>query len=529
MKEHLRPFLILLLFFVLFSVFFFGQSSNFLVDFSREIEIPYQMQLGKKLFKDIFLIYGFWGYFLNFILYKFSANINILLIEANIISFFISASFYFILYKFFLNKNTALFFSIIFVIASIFSCSTFSFVVPYSFSTLWAYFALYFVVLFLLYKNDKMLFLMLGLLCVSKIELFFVVCVFIFACKISQKEKFSLDLLYTFIFPIVFLLYISLNHIQYSDILNNFKYLKIMTTTNALSYFYKGMGVLFDIKYFTYNIKNFLFYILFFMFSYFLYLKNKKIAFYVVTILFFAFCNLVFLYNLGIFFLSILFIYLLCKKKISKTDVIFYTFSLIMSIKSIFALNIFGYANFSFVFVISNIYFFLTKIFEKKFLNIHFLIFLVFLSFTNIKNLILDHKTSYNTNRGQIYLKSDDFENFFETDSFIKKNIKENENFVVLPEGQIFNFINKKDWNFFNSTFTPLDFETFSDNYFIENLSKEKTDYVIFYPRNTKDYKNELICYDYGVDFCSYIVDNYDIAKKIGNNKVLIYKRKNEK
>ncbi len=529
MKEHLRPFLIIFLFFVVFSILFYGQSSNFLVDFSREAEIPYQMLLGQKLFKDIFLIYGFWGYFCNFLLYKISANINLILLEANIIAFFISILFYFILNKFLTNKKSALFFTVIFIITSIFSCSTFSFVVPYSFSTLWAYFSIFYIIFSLLYKFDKFLFLMLGLLFVSRIEVFFLIFLFVTVYKIIQKEKFSLDFLYILVFPSIFLLYISLNKIHYTDILNNLKYLKTMAKTSSLTYFYKGMGVLFEIKYFIYNIKNFTLYLLFFAFSYFLYSKNKRILFYIVTILFFAFCNLVFLYNLGVFFLSLLFIYLFCKKKITKFDIVFYFFSLMMSIKSIFALNVFGYANFSFVFVVSNIYLFLTKIFEKKFLNVHFLIFLVFLSFINIKNLILDKKIKYDTNSAQVYLKSDDYKNFTETDFYIKKNIKKDENFVVLPEGQIFNFINKKNWNFYNSTFTPLDFETFSDEYFIKNLSNKKTDYVIFYPRNTKDYKSESICLDYGVDFCSYIVDNYVIAKIVGKNEVLIYKRKDEK
>ena len=72
--------------FILLGVVFFGQSSNILIDFSREIAVPFQMLDGKSLFKDIFLIYGFWGYFVNFLLLKIYPNISILLILSNVLS-----------------------------------------------------------------------------------------------------------------------------------------------------------------------------------------------------------------------------------------------------------------------------------------------------------------------------------------------------------------------------------------------------------------------------------------------------------
>ena len=50
---------------------------------------------------------------------------------------------------------------------------------------------------------------------------------------------------------------------------------------------------------------------------------------------------------------------------------------------------------------------------------------------------------------------------FKQTNDFIEKNIKKDENFLIVPEGQIFNLIHKKNYNFYNSTFTPMDFETF--------------------------------------------------------------------
>ena len=110
---------------------------------------------------------------------------------------------------------------------------------------------------------------------------------------------------------------------------------------------------------------------------------------------------------------------------------------------------------------------------------------------------------------GTIYLSQNDKKLYEKINQYIEKNIKKDETFIVVPEGQMFNLIHKKPWNFYNSTFTPLDFETFKEENLIKKLKDNKTDYIIFYPRNTKDYGANTICYNYGVDFCTYIMDNY--------------------
>ena len=56
-------------------------------------------------------------------------------------------------------------------------------------------------------------------------------------------------------------------------------------------------------------------------------------------------------------------------------------------------------------------------------------------------------------------------------------------------------------------------------------LKENKTTYIIFYPRNTKEYGAQTICYDYGVNFCTYIMDNYHRTAIIDDvYKVLIFK-----
>lgn len=171
----------------------------------------------------------------------------------------------------------------------------------------------------------------------------------------------------------------------------------------------------------------------------------------------------------------------------------------------------------------------LKKILDKKWLDIFFIIFTILITILNTRYNTIHTKFKVKTDIGNLYLNKQDSVLFNKTNNYIKENIKNDEDFIVVPEGQIFNLINKKPWKFYNSTFTPLDFETFGEENLIKKLDNNKTDYIIFYPRNTKEYGFQTICYDYGVNFCTYIMDNYKREAIIEEGyKVLIFK-KNEK
>ena len=63
----------------------------------------------------------------------------------------------------------------------------------------------------------------------------------------------------------------------------------------------------------------------------------------------------------------------------------------------------------------------------------------------------------------------------------------------------------------------------------LNQLKINKPDFIIFYPRNLEEYNSQGIGYDYAVDFCKYIMDNYTQVGKIKDvREVRIYK-KNEK
>ena len=521
-KTHI---IIISIVFLLFSIFLFGKTGNMLIDFSREIYIPFQMLKGEILQKDIFLIYGFWGYFINELLYKIFPNIKTLLIEAHILSYFIAIGFYLIAINY-TKKTYALIFTLFFISINIFSNSIFSFVVPYSFAMLWAVFAITYAFYFLIKNKLNLVFLFLGLVFVNRVELFILLSIGLIFYLIIKKINFTKNILYIFIFPIFNLFYIIINKISTNDILNNLNYLKIMSNTQAIRHLYKLTGVFFSKQYFIQCIEETIIFILAIVISYFLFKKNLKIsAFGFITIIFLLFNQDGHFFCLGAVFLIA--IAILNYKKLNSNDIILVYFSIVMSSKAIFNTSYLGYGNFGFIYILFSYFILCSYFISKKFLISIITILLITQNISNAVYYKLHPK--YKTKTNNIYLTKE-FKNIFDkTNDFINKNIKKDESFIVLPEGQIFNFIHKKPWGFYNSTFTPLDFETFKDKAFIEKLKQNKTEYIIFFPRNTLEYGKAPICHNYGVDFCVYVMDNYTrIAIIEDNYKVLIFK-KNEK
>ena len=260
--------------FILFSIFFWAKTGNMMIDFSREIYIPYQMQTGQVLVKDIFLIYGAFGYIANLIIYKFLTNINLLLLEAHIISYSIIILVYFILNKFF-TKKASIFLSMLFMGVSVFSNSTFSFVLPYSYSNLWAVFGIYLSLFGILYNRKNILFLALGLILANRIEYFIPAFLISICYLVCQKESFKKNIIYMFICPLVPILYFLANKVNLNNFIYNYHYIKEMFNTDALKHLYRGMGVFFEKKYFVFNCFLSIKIFLIFAISYLLYFIKK--------------------------------------------------------------------------------------------------------------------------------------------------------------------------------------------------------------------------------------------------------------
>ena len=524
MKKDFKNIILITIIFLLLAILNFSKTGNILIDFSRESYLSYAINQGYAPFKDYLTIYGAFGYIFNSLLYKFSNNVNILLILANIISYFIVFVFYFISRQFLNRKESALL-TIFICLVNVFSYSTFSFVYPYSFSTLWAYLASYILLLALLKKKENISFILLGFILINRIELFFPLLIVSFLYLKPQKKL--KNLLYLTIFPIILGIYFLFNKINLNDILNNIFYINKMLETKALSEFYKNVGVYFNLEFFIFNLKNIIIFAIISGISYILYKKTKPYISYIFALLALNIAEIATLFNLIIIFLiGNIFYYVLKKKKISPNTLLLVSFSIILAIKSILVINWYNYSNFACPIVLLCLYFLYKKITNKKWLFNFVLIILISISISNFKYLSTHKKEKINTSVGNIYINENEKENFVGIVDYLNKNLKKDETFVVVPEGLIFNQIFNKIHPYYYTTLTPLDFETFSEEKIINDTAKIKPDYIIFYPRNTKEYGANTICYDYGVNFCIHIINNYSrVAIIKGQYSALIFKR----
>ena len=517
-------FILITFVFILFSVFMFSKTGYAIIDFSRESYIPYQMLSGQKLIKDIFLIYGFWGYFVNFLLYKIYPNFNFLVVEAISIGYICSLLFFVILKKY-VRYNTAFIFTLFFISINVFANSVFSYVFPYSFSTLWGVLSVFIIIYSILYKKPRLKYIALGLCFISKIE-FFALCAILIAVDCFYKKEFKLkNVLYSLIFPSILIFYIIFSKISIGDILNNLSCIHKMMNTDSLNFFYTSVGTFFDINYFKFNLINIFIYFVISLISYVAFKYSKILS---CAILFFGFYVVHFpiVYNIAFFIALIL--SAINFKRLRYKDFILLSFGFILCSKAIFAINTNSYSNFGMAAILFYIYYQFSKFIDKRWLFIHLIIVLILFNFYTTKNIIRQSKQQINTSSGVFYLPQYQYNLFSEINSYLNENLKKEDNFIVLPEGQIFNLIHKKQWGFFNSTFTPLDFETFGEDNLKEKLKELNPKYIVFYPRDTMEYGARTICEDYAIDFCRYIMDNYSVKLIFKDEDKAAILKKNE-
>ena len=526
MKFKNKDYLFILILFIIFYLVYGSKIGSMLIDFSRESYIPFKMLKGGVLFKDIFVIYGIFGYIINSLIYKISENFNLLIALSCGISLAITYLYYFILKKFINEKHIIYILLLGFISLSIFSNSTFSFVLPYSYSTLWAVLGLYCLLTSILYKKKIYAFLSLGLILANRIEFFIPALIVSIAYYLFKKEKILKYIPLIFVFSSVNLIYIIKNNIALEDIKNNLSFIKNMTESPALAYLYKSLGGFFEPK-------NFL-------------ICFIVILFFSITVFFFKYKRLNILkyliYTAGLIIISpfealnlvlipILIMYFIKRKSLDSDHYVVLLTGIILSLKSLFKTGTLSYSNFGFFILLLCLYFVLEKTLNNK--KVIFNIFCIYIICCNIFNLsyfFSNPKFKINTTRGTLYLKDYEKELFYQLKDYVNTEMK-NKDFITVPEGEIFNFIFNGTHKFYNSTFTPLDFDAFKEENLIKELQSKKPEYIIFFPRNTKDYGKPAICYNYAIDFCTYIMDNYQ-RKKILNSryKALIFERlKNEK
>ena len=567
LKKEKAQLLTILIVFLISFVFSYASWGSVLIDCGREAYIPAAISKGAVLYKDIFCIYGALPYFVNALFFKlFGVHIELLYFIGAILSFFYIFGFYF-LSREFLSKKISLALTLLVLFSAIFNPSLFNFIFPYSyamvFSSLFGLFFVFCLIKFIKFQKRCFFYLACvfgGLILCSKMDfapMLFALAPVILIYKVKLSDLLRGFALF-FAFPILTFLLSLILGASVLDILSNFSYLTDMINTKSLAYFYQnhGLGIL-SPKYIgttvTFLISAIFIVVIYFQASLFFFRRKNKIVKYfglilLTFLLLFSLADdkyVMFLPILAfVIFLFSLFNYLKikCFKNPTALSYLILAFcALLSSIKVFYGLHPLLYGSYSLPLLFLVVVRCLDNILENNFLfNTKkqcqiVLVILISCYISLYLNLFLSEtlskKITIKTQIGTI--KTD--ETFGKPskemiDYFIEhKNQLSGKKMIVLPEGIMYNFLLDKEWNFYPTSFIPLDFDTFGDEKLTQDLLKNRPDYVLFNGRSTEEYQQGAICKSYGVKMCKAIAQNYDFVAAFGDKfRIYLFKIKDE-
>ncbi len=572
-KEDNICLIVLTIIYIVFTAMFWGRFGNPIVDSGREAFIPYAMAyLGKVLFKDLICIYGPLPYYLNAFIFKiFSPHLNVLYFLGAFASYIFLTVGYLIT-KRFLGAKCGLVLSLAMLFTCIYKPVVTNFIFPYSYAMVYAlaFSGVYilFVLKFIEKKDVKYLYLsalFLSFCLLSKYDfapcaLILPIVIFLYKKSLAVKDIIRCGLI--FFAPVLFVLFIMLiQGVGLGDIAFNFKMMSNMAHSPSLFYFYSNYtGYTFSVKKFTvllpFFVKYLLTFVLIFGIGFYLSrIKNTAIRYFVI---FFVgvFClfamspgvlknqtMFVFLPLVLVFYLVYKFIRLGLQKKLNKLsdfeieEYIFIIFALLVSLKSLFMLDpgVYGTYYISLIFpafcVMLSIMFKNAK--KEARTGIGLINLVLFALFFSINTQLIFGEVKYpiKTPAGTIYSEYPTASAIGEALPFFQ-NLKEDEDFIVLPEGLFLNFAFKGDYKFFNTSFIPLDFDAYGEDYLVKAFLANLPKYVLLTNRNTVDYAKSYICKDYGQKLCEIISDKYTFKRTFGDKTnpaffmMLLFERK---
>lgn len=550
----------LLFCFFVFSVIFMASAFqvNPVIDFGREVYIPFRIYNGEVLYKDIFNIYGPLAYQINAFAYSIlKPELYTLRIFGSLSAFITLFATYFILKEVFsdFDKKTVIGMCFLPFFVGLMSFGTFNYTLPYAFSMTYGLTFCLLSVLFLIkfFKNktefSKLAYLsgfFAGGAAVCKYEFLtffvFVFLLLIFSEKLKIKQKLY-SVLSLISLPLLSFGFLFLQGMNFDDLSRTSKILKVMAKTESLQYLYKNYtGTYFNLSTFIANTKSTFIVFASSCLGYFsikMFQRDKFLA--LITACFVLFI----IFNIGssgysLFAIINAIVFFLFIRKIfqNKPVFVFMIFALFLSLKTLFSTNIDVYGTYTLPFLILSVFSFIYEIdfSENETIKsviksaVCFLAVGIVLISVNQSCNILGRKIFSNGifDNGLFYTYSYIAKPLNELSGFIKNETKNTDRIIIMPESQFLNFTTKRAGDNLYDSLTPMYFETFGEANIIEHFKHTKPEYFILTNRNTLDYGKSFICKDYALDFCKFVKTDYVKIKTVGKQtyKMEIYKRK---
>jgi hypothetical protein len=552
---------------------------DLLIDYGRELYVPWQITKGKVLYADINHLYGpFSNYFNAFLFQIFGTGISTLAYFNIVIVIFITSIIY-ILIKSSFGELTAtaagIYFLVIFAFSQYTGISNYNFVCPYSHEITYGIF-LFFLALFLFKKYiadprtiyASLIGFFLGLIFLTKVEIFvagFISIlfglIFIFwQLPPPHPRKHLLNLIFFFLLPIfAFCTYFSF-HMPIIDALISImaSYKNIFIGALAGNIYYLHISG-FDNPSQSINLmfKGTLAYLTYFMFigfiSYLFTRSIKKKPVYGAIIIIITI--LILILSVGIFsiswfdiarpypvFIFGLLAYLIINLIIKREDKTFIArnlpftllviFSLFLLLKIILNVHLYHYGfalamPAALVMVILMLYYIpdLISRWGNKTVAMSFaglFIFLTLLFYFNYTKHLYDIK-NYPIAYGRDRLLTFNEELFGygpiinKTLAYIDKSMSKNDTFIVMPDGVMLNYLVRRNNPSRYFEFTPNFVEAMGEDKIINEISLNPPSFIILSKKDTSEHGAQCFGVNYALNIYSWITDNYDKEISIGD------------
>ena len=507
--DIINIFLILFLLVVGF-IFTYGHITSIYSDIGREFYIPWQMNEGNVLYKDIFNVYFPLGYQLNaFLLKIFSNKLSVFYFAGFVVSYLSLIAIYFIS-KHFTNRLCSLLAVFLVIVSCVFYQSISNYIVTYSYSLLYAMCAFLwsFLMLILYLKNEKFKYFLLscflmGISFASKYEycLFLFVIIFVAIYKKIEIRKCLLSVVSFLIVPLFSIFLLFIQGVSLEDIYKSAKYMIELSDSNSVKYFYSYTGFIPSVP----------------------------------SILRSLYCFIETLIFAGIFFVipySVFKYFLLSLKKKNILFSILCISALLSSIKVIGSIALELYGTFFLPIFIVIIVTLVYSLRDKKEIYISLLFVLcsfiyLYLNMDIIQILKYKENKITTLNNEAIYTNNSYFsERYNKIISYINEKTSTNDTVLVLPEGVILNYLTQRKSDNFYYYLIPPNVEIFSQNSIINNLQQELPDYIIVFNNKYNWYNTASFTTTFGSKIQGFINNNYVLEEDVSSEYDKIYKLK---